>query len=242
MDTEPDLTLEDKAGLDLICLPKIRELSFVIEYTDDEADTGKLFDNLHLPSLKTFLLWCDIMTLKSFHRLLSATPNVEQIRLCSLFPAVSLDDADASTEIFGDEYYLHFPQLDGKGNSRQVNGRLVHYAPHLKKIMLDFPNTRQFKKSVMGYLQNMLRSGWLEGPWKNGPLHVEFYWIWLSERVNRWPVIQDLKQILAEGTFWQGNGDSEHLDIRVRVKYDLTDYQEEDVPFWQRWFRLAAEF
>lgn len=242
MDTDPDLTLEDKAGPNFICLPKVRELSFVIEYTDDEDDTGKLFDNLHLPSLKILLLWCDILTLKSFHRLLAATPNVEQIRLCSHFPAVALDDLDASTEIFGDEYYLQFPQLDSKGNSQQVTGRLVHYTPHLNKIMLDVPNTCQFKKSVRGYLQNMLRSGWLKGPWKNGPLRVEFYWIWLSERVIRWPVIQDLKQVLAEGSFWQGDGDSENMDIRVRVKYDLTNYQEEDVPFWQRWFRLAAEF
>ena len=242
IDNDPDLTLEDKAGPNFICLPNIRELSFVIEYADDEDDPGKLFDNLHLPSLKTLLLWCDVLTLKSFHRLLGATPNVEQIRLCSLFPAVSVDDLDASMKIFSDGHYLYFPQLDGKGNSRQVNGRLAHYAPHLKKIMLDIPNTRQFKKSVRGYLRNMLRSGWLKGPWKKGPLRVEFYWIWLSERVGRWPVIQDLKQHLAEGTFRQGDGDCDNVDICVRVKYDLTNYQEEDVPFWQRWFRLAAEF
>ncbi|KIM38413.1 hypothetical protein M413DRAFT_30237 [Hebeloma cylindrosporum] len=240
--TEPAPALKDKASPHFICLPSVRELSFVIEYTDDEDDTGKLFDNLHLPSLKTLLLWCDMLTLKSFHRLLRATPNVEQIRLCSLFPAVAIDDSDASTEIFGDGYYLYFPQLHGKDNFRQVNGRLVNYAPHLKKIMLDVPNARQFKKSVRGYLRNMLRSGWLKGPWKNGPLHVEFYWIWLPERVNRWRAIQDLKKYLAEGAFWQGNGDSENMDISVRVKYDLTNYQDEDTPFWQRWIRLTAEF
>jgi hypothetical protein len=247
MDIESDLILEDKAGPDFICLPNIRELSFIIEYTDNEDETGKLFGNLHLPSLKTLLLWCNVMTLKSFHRLLGATPNVEQIRLCSLFPAVAVDDSDSSTELFDIDhgYYLHFPHLrvDDKGSSHQVNiGHLGHYAPHLKKIMLDVPNTRQFKRSIRGYLQNMLCSGWLKGPWKNGPLHVEFYWIWLSERIDQWPVIQDLKRSLADRTFWPGTEDSENLDIRARVKYDLTNYEEEDVPLWQRWFRLEAEF
>ena len=248
MDTiEPHLILEDKAGPDFICLPNIRELSFTVEYTDNDSDTGKLLDNLHLPSLKTLLMWCNIMTLKSFHRLLGAAPNVEQIRLCSLFPAVGVDDSGSSTELFDVDhgYYLHFPllRMDGKGSSQQVNTeRLGHYTPHLKKIMLDVPNTPQFKRSVRGYLQNMLRSGWLKGPWKNGPLHVEFYWIWLSERVDQWPVIQDLKRSLADRTFWPWNEDSENVDIRARVKYDLTNYEEEDVPLWQRWFRLEAEF
>jgi hypothetical protein len=248
MDIESDFTLEDKAGPIFICLPNIRELSFVIEYTDDEDDTGKIFDNLYLPSLKTLLLWCSIMTLKSFHRLLGATPNVEQIRLCSFFPAVSVDDSDSSTGPFSvdHEYYLHFPNLDGKGNSGQGNsGRLGHYTPHLKKIMLDVPKTPQYKRSVRGYLRNMLSSGWLKGPWKNGPLQAEFYWIWLSERTDQWPLIQDLKRSLADGTFRLGNEDSEDVDIRARVKYDLTDltnYVGEDVPLWKQWFCLEAEF
>ena len=243
MDTEPDLTFEDNSDPTFICLPNFYELSLVVEHADDD-DTGKLLQNLHLPSLRTLLLWCNFLTLKSFHRLLSATPNVEQIRICSLFPAVSVDDSDPYTELFGVEngYYLHFPQLDSSGQMKSTS--LVHYTPRLKKIMLEVPNTRQFKKSVREYVRNMDRSGWLKGPWKNGPLHVEFYWIWLSERVHRWPVIQDLKRYLAEGTLrWNEDENVQDMDIRVRVKYDQTNYEEdEDVPLWQRWFRLEGDF
>jgi hypothetical protein len=71
---------------------------------------------------------------------------------------------------------------------------------------------------------------------------VEFYWIWLSERADQWPLIRDLQRSLADGTFCLGNEDSEGVDIRARVKYDLTNDDEEDVPLWQRWFCLEAEF
>ncbi|KIM35943.1 hypothetical protein M413DRAFT_428143 [Hebeloma cylindrosporum] len=245
MDTDHDLTLEDQSGPNYTSLPNIRELSITIEVADEESDIGKLFDNLHLPSLKTLLVWCNFLTIKSFHRLLNATPNVERIRLSSLFPAVN--DSDEPMELSDPEvdggYYLHFPEIgEKKGRSGQANGRLVHYVPHLKKIMLDVPNTRQFKTSVRGYLDNMVRSGWLKGPWKNGRPQVEFYWIWLPDRLDRWPVIQDLKRCLADGVVGIGDKNAESMDIRARVKYDLTNYDEEEAPLWKRWFRLEAEF
>ena len=95
---------------------------------------------------------------------------------------------------------------------------------HFKK---NIPDTRRFQS-----VGNMLRSGWLIGAWKNGPLHVG------SGCPRQWTGGQRFKQYLAEGTFWHGDGDRENVVIRARVKYDHQD----DVPFWQWWFRSTAEF
>jgi len=99
----------------------------------------------------------------------------------------------------------------------------------------NIPNTRQFKKSV-GDVSEIFFG--VDG-WRELGRTGHFMWSFIGSGCPRgWIGGQRFKQYLVEGTFWHGDGDRENVVIRARVKYDPSNYQD-DVPFWQRWFRLA---
>ena len=191
-------------------LPNLRELWIKI---NPGCSFGNVLGGFHLPVLKILLLRAPRLTLECFHRLLRATRVLERIRLCSIFPTIDLEAC-----------FVKFPV---------PSERLKAHAPHLQQIMIDIPSIDQFETSFREYVDGMVESGWLEGPWKSGTLRVEFFWICEPESMRR--MIEDLQQYLGLRRF------GKEVIITLREKVDEPQ-EESGNQLWDLWFDFGQEF
>jgi hypothetical protein len=172
-----------------------------------DSDVGDIFNGIRLPALKTLLLAAPSLTLDGLHALLEATPLLERIRLSTIFP------------ISDHEPWMEFPK---------ESTSLAHHAPHLHHLMLDIPD---IPISLRHYVDGIGRSGWLKGPWVNGPLRFDFYWLYGAAETMR-----DLEQYLHSSGIEQVN-----TTVRERVE-TIAETNSSDIPFWDLWYDLGAEF
>jgi hypothetical protein len=106
------------------------------------------------------------------------------------------------------------------------NGKPVTTAAGLFRLIL-----------LTEHAESIVRSGWLQGPWKNGPLCVEL--IWLPRWDNRRLEIQQLKQFLGSQMEVHGDVDISVRDINTRpfsINVNVV------VPLWDAWFNTEANF
>jgi hypothetical protein len=160
----PDSSVASVVGVSSV--PRLVELDLRIEWGVDEYDIARVLDGIELPALKTLFFRADRLTVNGLHRLLTGTRVLERIRL-------SCD--------FGERDVIKFPI---------TTARLVNLAPHLQLMTIDIANIVQFKNRFKRDVDDMRRSGWLDGPWKNGKLCIEFYWGWDCDDLEvflEWP-------------------------------------------------------
>lgn len=145
---EDDLTQYDLTQDDLT-LPNLQELTVEIDDYYAPCQAAKFLDGIHLPGLKNLTVCTTQLTFECVHRLLQATPQLERIRLSSIFPA-----------------------LNGRINFHtRTRARLVDYAPHLKQIAIDIPNLRVFDGAPMQeYIDGLMQ-------WKGGAVDLELPWL-----------------------------------------------------------------
>ena len=189
---DPDDT--EQQGVPTI-IPNLKSLWIAIQCDARGYSLGSVLDGFHLPALKMLLLKARLLTVDCLHRMLRATPVLEEIRLSSIFPTVNLDT-----------YFVDFPI---------PSERLITHAPHLQSLAIDIPGINQFEPSLRGYVDGMAESGWLEGQWSSGTLNVQLLWIRDSPSMRR--VVYDLREYL-------GLPEVADLGGRGEVNIALRDY------------------
>ena len=145
---EPSMS-EDDLTQDDLTLPNLQELTVEIDDYFAPRQAAKFLDGIHLPGLKNLTVCTAQLTFECVHRLLQATPQLERIRLSSIFPA-----------------------LNGRINFHtRTRARLVDYAPHLRQIAIDIPNLRVFDGAPMqDYIDGLMQ-------WKGEAVDLQLPWL-----------------------------------------------------------------
>ena len=204
----------------------MRTLSHLREFCLDVFDPyenhteANIFQDLHFPGLKTLVLHTRVLSRRLLHLLMQATPSLERLHIYTRFPAVLNERGQLIWE---------------SGDISE--GHLKEHAPHLKQLLIDIPPADEYKSPLTEYAQSIVRSGWLQGPWKNGPLFLEL--LWLSRWDNRPLEIRQLERFLDSQIEAHGSVDISVKEINTSVfdlKVDLV------VPLWDAWFDTDANF
>ena len=140
---EPSISEDD------LTLPKLQELTVEIDDQFAPYQAAKFLDGIHLPGLKNLTVCTAQLTFECLHRPLQVTPQLERIRLSSIFPALNRR--------------IKFRTL--------TRDRLVDYAPHLRQIAIDIPNLRAFDGAPMqDYIDSLIQ-------WKGDAVDLELPWL-----------------------------------------------------------------
>jgi hypothetical protein len=134
---------------DELTLPNLNELTLEIHDHGEPYRAGKVLDGIRLPGLRNLTVRTARLTFDCLHQLLQATPQLERIRLRSIFPGVNTD-----------LNRIVFPHITA--------GRLVDYAPHVRQIVIDIPNHVLDPSSVVHYLDGLAQ-------WKGEQVGVELF-------------------------------------------------------------------
>lgn len=111
----------------------------------------------HFPALKTLVFGTRVLSRRHSHLLMQATPPLERLYLVNCFPAVLTDVGQLIWE-----------------SGDLSEGHLKKYLPNLRQLL---PRGDEYKGLLTEHAESIVRSGWLQGPWKNGPVCVELIWL-----------------------------------------------------------------
>jgi hypothetical protein len=144
-----DTSDERSMSEDDLTLPNLIELTVEINDHFEPYPAANVLDGIHLPGLKNLRICTAQLTFECLYRLLQATPQLERIRLSSIFPAVNKR--------------IKFRTI--------TRDRLVDYAPHLRQIAIDIPNLRVFDGGPMqDYIDGLVQ-------WKGEEVDLELPWL-----------------------------------------------------------------
>jgi len=218
LSTPVDDDILSNTGGPMRTLPNLRELFLNVFDQYEEYTKAALFQGLHFPGLKTLVLATRVLSRGLLHLLLQATPSLERLHIDSRFPAVLANGGELIWE-----------------SGDRSGGHLDDYVPHLKQLLIDMPPSNEYKGPLTEYARSLVRSGWLKGPWKNGPLHVEL--LWLLNFDNRPLEIQQLRRFLNK--IHSGDADISVREINISPFLLDVDFV---VPLWDAWFDTDATF
>lgn len=205
----------------MLTLPQLHELCLDVFDPYEHHTEANIFQDLHFPRLKTLVLHTNILSTRLLHLLMQATPSLERLHISTRFPVL----------------LIHRGQVIWESSGDTSEGRLKEHAPHLKQLLINIPPADEYKSPLTEYARSIVRSGWLQGPWKNGPLCLEL--LWLSRWDDRHLEIQQLKRFLDSQTEAHGDVDISVKEIKTSpfsLKVDLV------VPLWDAWFNIDANF
>ena len=154
----------------------------------------------HFPALKTLVFGTRVLSRRHSHLLMQPTPSLERLYLVNCFPAVLTDVGQLIWE-----------------SGDVSEGHLKKYLPNLRQLL---PRGDEYKGLLTEHAESIVRSGWLQGPWKNGPVCVEL--IWLPRWDNRRLEIQQLKQFLGSQLEVHGNVDISVRDISTPLSQSMS--------------------
>ena len=209
-------------------LPNLRELCLDVFDPSMAFTEANIFQDLHFPALKTLVFGTRLLSRRLLHLLVQATPSLERLHIQNCFPAVL---TDISTDLTG------MGQLIWESGDIS-EGHLKEYVPNLKQLLVKIPHADEYAGPIEEHAGSILRSGLLQGPWRNGPLCVELIWSPQCDDGDHLE-IQQLHQFLDSRM-----DVDEDVDISVReistspfsLDFNLV------VPLWDAWFDLEANF
>ncbi|KIM38402.1 hypothetical protein M413DRAFT_30229 [Hebeloma cylindrosporum] len=211
-------------------LPNLRELFIDVSdpwpFEDDTA--SNIFQDLYFPRLETLVLSSRALSPKLLHLMISnAAPYLQRFHIDSFFPAVwkRREWAESAWKMEDITSGVH----------------LKEHLPHLRQLLINTPPVAGYEGSLAEYVESIVQSGWLNGPWKNGSLRLDLCWRPSKSKPGDETLkIKHLEQFLNSQTDTRGDVNISLLKVREPL-HGLDDVALV-LPLWDAWFDFDSHF